>query len=112
TGAVCSSASLAHKRLIEHASQFWRGRRDAVFLFRTSHLEMSTFVTKRTIRSHLPLSVIGVNVCKTIFAVKTTNNDSRRMQARNIESKHQQVEQARQEESQALAHNLYSICGQ
>jgi hypothetical protein len=49
---------------------------------------------------------------KTIFAVKTTNNDSRRMQARNIESKHQQVEQARQEESQALAHNSYSICGQ
>jgi hypothetical protein len=49
---------------------------------------------------------------KTIFAVKTTNNDSRRMQARNIESKHQQVEQARQEEPQALAHNSYSICGQ
>jgi len=35
-----------------------------------------------------------------------------RMQARNIESKHQQVEQARQEEPQALAHNSYSICGQ
>jgi hypothetical protein len=67
TGAVWSSASSAHKRVIEHASQFWRGRRDAVFLFRTRHLEMSAFGTKRTIRPHPPLSAIGVNVLQNYF---------------------------------------------
>jgi hypothetical protein len=43
---------LAHKRVIEHASQFWRGRRDAVFLFRTRHLarEFLYRVTRNALR--------------------------------------------------------------